>query len=103
MERGHDPTVTPFKFTKALMKEFLFNQLQFAADLGDVKVENVNFFEVLLPRENNHYVIGKATYLGVASLASRATRSFKAWCLATRIPVFLKDTWRILSLSQTRT
>ena len=100
MQRGHDPTVIPFKFTKVLTKEFLFNQLQFTADLGDVKVENINFFEVLLPRENNRYVIGKATYLGMASLASRATRSFKAWCLATMRPVFLKDTWRILSPSQ---
>jgi hypothetical protein len=97
MERGHDPTVTPFKFTKDLTKEFLFNQLQFAADLGNVKVEVVNFFEMLLPRENNRYVIGKATYRGVASIASRATRSFKAWCLTTKRPVFLKDTWRILS------
>ena len=100
MERGHDPTVTPFKFTEVLTKEFLFDRLQFAADLGDTKMENVNFFEVLLPRENSRYVIGKATYLGVASLASRATRSFKAWCLATMRPVFLKDTWRILSPSQ---
>ena len=99
-DRGHDPTVTPFKFTKTLTKEFLYNRLQFAADLVNVKVEDVNFFEVLLPRENHRYVIGKATYLGVASLASRATRTFKAWCLTTRRPVFLKDTWRILSRSQ---
>jgi hypothetical protein len=41
MERGHDPTVTPFLFTKDLTKEFIFDQLQFAADLGDVKVEDV--------------------------------------------------------------
>ena len=98
-ERGHDPTVTPFIFTKDLTKEFLFNQLQFAADRGNVKIDHVNFFEVLLPRENNRYVIGKATYLGVSSLASRATRSFKAWCLTTHKPVFLKDTWRIVSRS----
>jgi hypothetical protein len=97
MERGHDPTVTPFKFTTDLTKEFLFDQLQFAADRGDVELEEVDFFEMWLPRENNRYVIGKATYLGVASLASRATRSFKAWCLTTNRPVFLKDTWRILS------
>ena len=99
MGRGHDPTVSPFKFTKDLTKKFLFDQLQFAADLGDVKMDDVNFFEVLLPRENNRYIIGKATYLGLASLASRATRSFKAWCLTTQRPVFLKDTWRILSPS----
>ena len=97
IERGHDPTVTPFKFTRNLTKKFLFDQLQFASDLGDVNVADINFFEVLLPRENNRYVIGKATYLGVASLASRATRSFKAWSLTTQRPVFLKDTWRILS------
>jgi hypothetical protein len=96
-ERGHDPTVTPFEFTTKLTKTFLFEQLQFAADLGDVKVQDVNFFEVLLPREKKRYVIGKATYLGVSSLASRATRSFKAWCLTTKTPVFLKDTWRVLS------
>ena len=101
MERGHDPTVTPFKFTKELTKEFIFDQLQaqFAADIRNVKVEGVKFFEVLLPREKNRYVIGKAIYLGVASLTSRATRSFKAWCLTTKRPVFLKDTWRILSSS----
>ena len=66
-----------------------------------MKVDDVNFFKVLpvLPRENNSYVIGKATYLGVASLASRATRSFKAWCLMTQRPVFLKDTWCIESPS----
>ena len=102
MERGHDPTVTPFKFTNDLTKDFLFDKLQFATDIDDVKMEDVNFFEVLLgvPRENNRYVIGKTTYLGVASLASRATRSFKAWCLRTKKPVFLKDTWHILSRSQ---
>jgi hypothetical protein len=94
MERGHDPTVAPFRFTKDLTKEFLFDQLQFAADRVDVKMDDVNFF-----KENNRCVIGKATYLGVASLASRATRSFKAWCLTTQRPVFLKDTWRILSRS----
>ena len=98
--RGHDPTVTPFKFTKELTKKFLFDQLQFAADSGDIKVEDANFFEVLLPREKRRYIIGKATYLGVASLASRATRSLKAWCLTTGKPVFLKDTWRIMSSSQ---
>ena len=99
-DRGHDPTVTPFKSTKDLTKQFLFKHLQFEADPGDVKVEDVEFFEVLLPRENRRDVIGKATYLGVASLASRATRSFKAWCLKTKKPVFSKDTWRILSDSQ---
>ena len=101
MERGHDPTVTPFKFTNDLTKDFLFDKLQFATDIDDVKMEDVNFFEVLLgvPRENNRYVIGKTTYPGVASLASRATRSFKAWCLTTQKPVFLKDTWHILSRS----
>ena len=97
--RGHDPTVAPFKFTKKLTKTFLFDQLQFAADRGDVKMDDVDFFEVSLPRENNRYVIGKATYLGVASLASRATRTFKAWCCTTQRPVFLKDTWRIVSRS----
>ena len=96
-ERGHDPTVTPFKFTKDLTKEFLFKQLQFEADPGKFKLNDINFFKVVLPREDNCYVIGKATYLGVASLASRATRSFKAWCLKDNRPVFLKDTWRILS------
>jgi hypothetical protein len=50
-----------------LTKEFLFDQLQFDADLGNVKVGDVNFFEVLLPQENNRYVTGKATYLGRAS------------------------------------
>ena len=63
MERGYDPIVTPFKFTPDLTKKILFNQLQFYADLGNVKVEDVNFFEVLLPREDNCYVIGEATYL----------------------------------------
>jgi hypothetical protein len=48
-ERGHDPTVTPFKFTKELTEEFLFKKLQFAVDPGDVKVEGIQFFEVLLP------------------------------------------------------
>ena len=65
-----------------------------------MKLEDIKFLEVLLPREDRRYVIGKATYLGVASLASRATRSFKAWCVKTKKPVFLKDTWRILSDSQ---
>ena len=74
--------------------------LQFTADPGDVKVEDIKFFEVLLPRDDRRYVIGKATYLGVASIASRATRSFKAWCVKTKKSVFLKDTWRILSDSQ---
>ena len=97
MERGYDPTVTPFNFTPNLTKEFLFDKLQFDADPDNLKMDDVNFFEMLLPQENNRYVIGKATYLGRASLASRATRSFKAWCLTTRRPVFLKDTWRILS------
>jgi hypothetical protein len=96
-ERGHDPTVTPFEFTTSLTKTFLIDKLQFAADLGDVEMQDVDFFEVLLPREGKRYVIGKATYLGVSSLASRATRSFKAWCLTTKRPVFLKDTWRVLS------
>ena len=96
-ERGHDPTVTPFKFTKDLTKEFIFDQLQFAADLRNV--EDMKFFEVLLPRENKRYVIGKVVYVGAAILTSRATRSFKAWCLTTKRPVFLKDTWRILSSS----
>ena len=41
-DRGHDSTVTSFIFTKDLTKEFLFDQLQFAADPGDVKVEDVN-------------------------------------------------------------
>ena len=99
-DRGHDPTVTPFKFTKDLTKQFIFKQLQFEADPGDVKLQDVKFFEVMLPRENRRYVIGKATYLGVASLASRATRSFRAWCLETKKPVFPKGTWRILSDSQ---
>ena len=103
-DRGYDSTVTPFKFTKDFTKEFLFDQLQFAADLTEVKekvkVEDVNFFEVSLPRTNNRYVIGKAIFLGVASLASRATRSYKAWCLTTKKAVFLKDTWRIVSGSQ---
>ena len=43
--------------------------------------------------------VGKPTYLGLSSLASRATRTFKAWCLTTNRPVFFKDTWRILSPS----
>jgi hypothetical protein len=63
-DRRHDPTVTPFKLRKDLTKEFLFDQLQFAADSDDVTVENIDFFEVLLPREKSRYVIGKATYLG---------------------------------------
>ena len=97
MKRGHDPSVTPFTFMRDLTKEYLFDQLQFDADSSKVMVDDVTFFKMLLPRENNSYVIGKATYLGVASLrlASRATRSFKAWCLTTQSPVFLKDTWRI--------
>ena len=98
--RGHDPTVTFFEFIKDLTKVFLISQLQLAADLGDVKMEDVNYFQMLLPRQKHCYVIGKATYLGVASLASRATRSFKAWCLTTNRPVFLKDTWHINSAAR---
>ena len=91
---GHHPTVTPFESTKELTKESLSGQLQFAADPGDIKVEGVNFFEVLLPRDKRRYVIGKATYLGVASLTSRATRSFKAWYLTTGKPVRLNISQR---------
>ena len=97
--RGHDPTVTPFKFTKDLTNMFLFDQLQFSADPGDMNMKDVKFFQVLLPRENKSYVVGKPTYEGMSSLASRATRTFKAWCLTTHRPVFLKDSWRILSQS----
>ena len=95
-DRGHDSTVAPFKFTKDLTMQFLSDKLQFAAENGDLKVEDVNFFELLPPRETKRCVIGKATYPGVSSLGSRATRSFKAWCLAKQEPVFLKDTWRVV-------
>ena len=93
-DRGYDPTVTPFKFMQDLTKEFLFEQLQFAADPSDMKVEDVNFFEVSLPRTNNRSVIGKATYLAVASLPSRGTRSFKAWFLTTKKPLIFNPVYR---------
>ena len=99
MGRGHDPTVTPFNFTKKLTKKFLFFELQFDKDPGNLNVKDVKFFQVLLPRENKSYVVGKPTYQGMSALASRATRTFKAWCLTTHEAVFLKDSWRILSPS----
>ena len=45
---------------------------------GDLKVNDVRFFKVFLPRQNNFYVVGTPTYQGISSLASRATRIFKA-------------------------
>ena len=89
------------EFTRKLTKKFLFLELQFDKDpaSGNLKVKDVKFFKVLLPREFKSYVVGKPTYLGLSSLASRATRTFKAWCLTTHKAVFLKDSWRILSPS----
>jgi hypothetical protein len=51
--RDHDLTVAPFNFTTDLTK---FDQFQFAASPGDVKIEDVNFFEMLLPPGNRRYV-----------------------------------------------
>ena len=59
---------------------------------GDLKVNDVRFFKVFLPRQNNFYVVGTPTYQGISSLASRATRIFKAWCLTIHKAGFLKDT-----------
>ncbi|KAF8514455.1 hypothetical protein BU17DRAFT_68387 [Hysterangium stoloniferum] len=76
-----------------------------------------------------NYIIGNPTYIGTASPTGppgletceqvgnsenllslygilpvtvtprQSTRTFKAWCEATNTPVFLKDTWRIYSIS----
>jgi hypothetical protein len=67
MGRGHGTTVAPFKSTKDVTNNFLFDQ--FAADLGDVKVQDVKFSK-LLPREKKRYVMGKAAYIGGISFIS---------------------------------
>ena len=66
-----------------------------SADSGDLKVKNINFFKCCCHGGTNP----TGTYRIMSSLTSRATRTFKAWCLTTRRLVFLKDTWRILSTS----
>ena len=91
--RGHDPTVTPFKFTKDLTKKFLFDQLQLTLAIWRWKISI--FFKCCCHGGTDP----TGTYRILSSLTSRATRTFKAWCLTTRRPVFLKDTWRILSTS----
>jgi hypothetical protein len=61
--------------------------------------QNTPLARMSLGPDKGDYIIGNPTYIGTASPTGRSTRTFKAWCEATKTPMFLKDTWRIYSPS----
>ncbi|KAF8524399.1 hypothetical protein BU17DRAFT_63383 [Hysterangium stoloniferum] len=63
--------------------------------------QNTPLARMSLGPGKGNYIIGNPTYIGTGSPTGRSTRTFKAWCETTNIPVFLKDTWRIYSPSYT--
>ncbi|KAF8492242.1 hypothetical protein BU17DRAFT_59633 [Hysterangium stoloniferum] len=57
-------------------------------------------FHVQLDTRGHTYVFYCPTYMAVGSPLGRSTRVFKAYCVETGKLVLLKDTWRIVSATQ---
>ncbi|KIL67560.1 hypothetical protein M378DRAFT_9337 [Amanita muscaria Koide BX008] len=62
--------------------------------------ENCPLYRLSLGEGNGGYIVGKPTYMGISSPTGRSTRTFIAFCEATKKPVFLKDTWRVTTNGQ---
>ncbi|KAF9475557.1 hypothetical protein BDN70DRAFT_955323 [Pholiota conissans] len=99
-KRGIDTTAKLFEETEELTKKMLFEKLRFNEDDSTLKVEDVIFWQLTVPGSDDTYIVGRPIFMATMSLASRATRTFKALSVSEGVPVFLKDTWRIISGSQ---
>ncbi|KAF8523328.1 hypothetical protein BU17DRAFT_63898 [Hysterangium stoloniferum] len=90
--RGVDTTATefPHNHPAAVRAKRFFN-----LEDGD------RLFGVRRDPRGHTYVFNCPTYMAVGSPLGRSTRVFKAYCVETGNLVLLKDTWRVVSATQT--
>ncbi|KAF8509372.1 hypothetical protein BU17DRAFT_99005 [Hysterangium stoloniferum] len=82
-------------------REFLHNHPAAAKAKRSLNLEDRDrLFHVQLDPRGHTYVFYCLTYMAVGSPLGRSTRVFKAYCIETGKLVLLKDTWRIVSATQ---
>ncbi|KAF8518562.1 hypothetical protein BU17DRAFT_66398 [Hysterangium stoloniferum] len=89
--RGVDTTVTEFPHNHPVAVKA---KRSLGVEDGD------RLFQVKVDAKGDTYVFCCPTYMAVGSPLGRSTRVFKAYCVETGKLVLLKDTWRVVSPSQ---